>query len=675
MRIHKIRLAGFRGIRRALTIPCGPAFTVICGPNGSGKSTICDALEFLLTGTLERFAVETERREHIDDYLWWRGHPAADEHTVEIEFSDPNGQMFSASRTPEKGPDELTTQRLVDTSQCPSDWASQLCLTSILRDDTITKFSTDQSERERSDFTLGSIGLTASMGVEAKIGDVLRVFDDRLKTVSAEYNGQRGHVERSIGDLSQARASAAKASQDQIARLQTAYAQELQQTRGDTASLARLIAERQLQLRRRLDSLHQLRNSKVALEDDRRQVETEAFRTRLLQVANRMQGQRTAIATARDEKGSVQTTVSEQQARSPVVGSLAILREHGQRIGLQDGRCPLCGSPIDEHAFRSHLREIEETVRNSSDTLSEAVSTERQLTERLERLERELAATESEFRKLESAATNLQDRDNALRKMAAQIQVEYREDAITAEIEAVARQLIECSNALSILEAMISVHRLPELEEIVAAATARAEQTEKSLAQLNRARLHVLEARDVAKRVSTEIIAERLAFLKPSLIEFCERLRPHPEWTAVEMLLRGDVRPFVSFLVGENLNPRFVFSSGQRRALGLAFLLSMHLARTWCNLETLVLDDPVQHIDDYRALHLVETLASMRMVDRQIICTVEDPALADLLCRRLRGAAESDGVRIDLEYTPQIGVSAKPPCAVRPLTKTALAAD
>ena len=110
------------------------------------------------------------------------------------------------------------------------------------------------------------------------------------------------------------------------------------------------------------------------------------------------------------------------------------------------------------------------------------------------------------------------------------------------------------------------------------------------------------------------------------------RLRPHRERTGIQYLMRGDVKRFLSLEVGSGMNPRFIFSSGQRRALALAFLLAVHLSRTWARLQTLVLDDPIQHIDDFRALHLTETLGSIRQGGRQIICMVENRDLADLLC-------------------------------------------
>jgi ABC-type cobalamin/Fe3+-siderophores transport system ATPase subunit len=70
-----------------------------------------------------------------------------------------------------------------------------------------------------------------------------------------------------------------------------------------------------------------------------------------------------------------------------------------------------------------------------------------------------------------------------------------------------------------------------------------------------------------------------------------------------------------------------------------------------------ILDDPVQHVDDFRALHLVETLAAIRRTGRQVICTVEDPELAKLLARRLRASYVSEGKLIQLQYVPEAGIS------------------
>src|SRR3546814_1080762 len=48
-----------------------------------------------------------------------------------------------------------------------------------------------------------------------------------------------------------------------------------------------------------------------------------------------------------------------------------------------------------------------------------------------------------------------------------------------------------------------------------------------------------------------------------------------------------------------------------------------------------MLDDPVQHVDDFRTVHLAELAAQLVAEGRQIVCAVEDAALAELLSRRL----------------------------------------
>ena len=136
----------------------------------------------------------------------------------------------------------------------------------------------------------------------------------------------------------------------------------------------------------------------------------------------------------------------------------------------------------------------------------------------------------------------------------------------------------------------------------------------------------------------------------PLLKELYRRLRPHADWTEINSDFGGKVRGSLNFTVGEGRNPQFLFSSGQRRAAGLAFLLAVHLSRPWCHWRTLLLDDPVQHVDDYRALNLVEVLAAIRRSGRQVVVAVEDSALADLLCRRLRSSSTEPGRRYDLGY-------------------------
>src|SRR6266567_9311360 len=99
MRLAFIKAAGFRGIKDALEIRLPAAFAVITGRNGSGKSTLCDALEFALTGTLERYAAAKEDKESINDYLWWRGDGEPISRFVEVGFADESGKKYVLNRS------------------------------------------------------------------------------------------------------------------------------------------------------------------------------------------------------------------------------------------------------------------------------------------------------------------------------------------------------------------------------------------------------------------------------------------------------------------------------------------------------------------------------------------------------------------------------------------------
>src|SRR3546814_21018997 len=75
---------------------------------------------------------------------------------------------------------------------------------------------------------------------------------------------------------------------------------------------------------------------------------------------------------------------------------------------------------------------------------------------------------------------------------------------------------------------------------------------------------------DAARRAAGETLDRRLDRVLPLMSELYRRLRPHPIWRDIEYSIRGDVRRFLKLKVGDELNPQFLFSSGQRRATGLA---------------------------------------------------------------------------------------------------------
>jgi len=73
MRIERLTISNFRGIKGEFELEPEGDNLVLVGPNGSGKSSVIAAVDFLLTGSIQALSGEgtqsiTERRHgpHVD---------------------------------------------------------------------------------------------------------------------------------------------------------------------------------------------------------------------------------------------------------------------------------------------------------------------------------------------------------------------------------------------------------------------------------------------------------------------------------------------------------------------------------------------------------------------------------------------------------------------------------
>ncbi|CAG9226315.1 hypothetical protein PSAB6_460038 [Paraburkholderia sabiae] len=379
-------------------------------------------------------------------------------------------------------------------------------------------------------------------------------------------------------------------------------------------------------------------------------------------IANRQAASATNEAAQREHQ-SAQQAVSEaeqrlvrEEAMDAIAASLSLLVEHGERLGLHEDHCPLCAAhrTSDEFAAglaaaRRRIASLASGVQAARDALATAKDNARQPSLAFQAAAAAVQIHVDELRRLYDQETAHVDFYN---QWGLDHRFIYDPDGLEKVISLERDRLINLERALLVLEASQAVSRMSSIESNISALRAEIEKLAQAVSQSQNAVTAAREIERSVKRVSAEIIDERLAQISPLLNELYQRLRPHTDWRTIDYSIRGDVRRFLSLKVGDGLNPQFVFSSGQRRAAGLAFLLSVHLARAWTPFRSLLLDDPVQHIDDFRALHLVEVLAALRLDGRQIICAVEDPALADLLCRRLVSTSTEGGRRLDIDLGP-----------------------
>lgn len=661
MRISFVKASGFRGIKESIDISFPSGFTVISGRNGSGKSTICDAIEFALTGLLEKHYL-TEKGEDISDYLWWRGTGRLPECYVSIGIVDEVGKELIVTRGPEgliNLEENEIRNKLCDLDLSPPEELKQLCRTSIIRDETITNLSVDLPEVDRFTFVKSAIGSRDFAPIEKRMKAVIDTISTQRMTLETNYQDVRNRINGLTADLSAAKVDAARV--EDISDAERLLREVLEKLTEDVSSVL-LIARGNVGERRvAIESLTRLMRGFQELERRRSQIETPEFKKTTEDCQTQTKELGSKLQNLTQEVSSLNHQIDIERKGREFATSILELTQIGKSIGLQEGKCPLCGSRIAENKFLEHIGKMREAIESREKILAHLIEKRDDADLEASRVKIELERTSRTLRELvgqgDLVNAEFKELESEVRKYGIGLAPGKNYPPILQkEIESRRNKLLAIEKAISTIESSRVFERILELERELEAARRESAEFEKRIEVLRSAESRGLRALSEVKRILGEIVDERLAELSPLFKEIYSRLRPHIDWPEISYHIRGDVRRFLSLKVGEELNPRFMFSSGQRRAAGLAFLLAVHLSRSWCRLSSLVLDDPIHHIDDFRALNLVELLAAIRRSGEQLICTTEDSALADLLCRRLRSIETDEGCLINLEYKPGEGV-------------------
>jgi chromosome segregation protein len=652
MKLAFVEIEGFRGFRQRARFEIPLGFLVIAGRNGVGKSTILDAIDFALTGNINKYDVEKAKGGGLQEHIWWVGEGRAEKYYVSVGFIDDTGKHFVVTRYRDRQAEGLTQVLSLlneSSSTHPAD-GTALMDTTLIRDEIISASSLDLPGQQRFNTVKAAIGSIIGPDYTERTG---KIFAEAKAALSEEQNKlriQQAELGRLLVQITEARTEASQASD--VAEALRLVAEALPNS-GDKISaedVRGMVADR----RTALATFNRARARSVEISARRNRVRSDGFKQELLAADLALQ-QVNALAAANLQSVELAQRLVEAEEQSDVQGAhLASLLEHGSTLGLQAGHCPLCDAVRTDAQFAAALDAIRTRLHGKA--------------ERLKAVNQTLADAQEELRSnLESSASMTASLDNLRTELAAVdaadaiISQEFSDAGFAdvpidnprlAEIRGATEQqrVVSLERAALILGASTAIERVSSLEGQIAR---RREQIDSTLATISDAENALETVRQIdsaAKSLSNEILVEQFETVMPLLKELYQRLRPHADWTEIDTDFGGKVRGSLNFSVGEGRNPQFLFSSGQRRAAGLAFLLAVHLSRPWCRWQSLLLDDPVQHVDDYRALNLVEVLAAIRRSGRQVVVAVEDAALADVLCRRLRSIQTEPGRRYDLNH-------------------------
>ena len=665
MRLSFVSLCGFRGFQRPIRIDFAEDFTIIDGRNGVGKSTIFDAIEFALTGDLSKYGDVKAFRESVSDYVWWvGGGNAPDERFVEVGFIDSEGQI-SVRRTPLGLENETSlrdlTGRLCDLRVAPAASISQLCTTSIIRDEQITTLSLDMGETDRYKLLRDALGASDAEKWITRAAGLVAAAKKRTALAEREVTQANADLSTGLRRLDEARASLA--SDEAVSKA----AERLREFTGVNAAADQLAGptrERIAKVRFEISGILRLTDEwPKAVEEQARQAELQAA----LQEAEERTLQASELLAQLPSADGAAALLSEA---SVVSRDLVTLIHLGRHLGLNDGRCPLCAKGQSAEEYTAGLAAAEERARLLDENAAKIVEQQeararaesnladasKALAQRKALLAMSRKAIES-FEELRAALDP--SSDLALESLSSRLAT-LRASVEAAEVD------------LRVIETLRLNQQLETAKQAEAVTRVRLDKAQERFGRARKAEANASALHDAARRAAAETLNPRLERVLPLMAELYRRLRPHPVWSDIEYSIRGDVRRFLKLQVGDGLNPQFMFSSGQRRATGLAFLLSVNLSLAWSRWKTVLLDDPVQHIDDFRSVQLAEVLAQLLEEGRQIICAVEDPALADLLGRRVPIRKAGSGKRITLGAEATGALSIREERTLQPLVSRAL---
>lgn len=666
-----VEIAAFRGFRDPVRIPLNASAVIVSGPNGTGKTSFFDALQWLLVGQLPRLELHA-RRSDTDVVVnrWSAGGPAS----VALEL-DLQGVITRIVRTGTsksnllewhgeegvlRGP--VAEKRLAE-ALLGDDAATlhDVLLHSALLQQEAVRSLLEAEPKQRFRF------LASLMGVEG-----LSSFTDAAKRRSDAVGRQAGEQRREYEDARAARDQlktkdealrARVGSDDELAGSRDALLEILSSTDALQISEATLVETHAATMaQRELEQLDALAGELIR-EDEQIRLEEESV--------GGMVGDDLAEAQRRVARLATQLEDA-QAAASKVQEDLEVARSHRSQLielastarPLLSDHCPVCSQPIDAEQVSKHLDQVVSAQAGLQELESRAHEAARVASGLFAELET-ARSVEREQQKRAGQIDALRARRARWVRRCADI-VQWSQIDVAEQNEPTAEMLVRVQEAAARM--VVPMRRLArnlgassaarELEQ--AAAELRA--AEQRLTELQALATRQSQRGEAAKslvaaaaRAAATVADRRLGRVQPLVDAIFARLDPHPAFTRLELRLGDYYRKGVAETVTRDeaedveADPLLVFSSSQANVAALTWFLALSWSAGPAALPFLLLDDPLQSLDDVNVLGFADLCRRLR-VRRQLVISTHEPRLARLLERKL-SARTGDATALHIRFT------------------------
>jgi DNA repair exonuclease SbcCD ATPase subunit len=325
-------------------------------------------------------------------------------------------------------------------------------------------------------------------------------------------------------------------------------------------------------------------------------------------------------------------------------------------------RCPVCDQSYDQQGTRLRLERIAEPV-GTAKAPSDGDPI-RELATAVKQHEQDLLQVQSDLQKANRAAQAhnawLGELDRRLQdlgvKPGSTVEMLKNLETLLPDIE---KRSLDLTNAqhdgegLALRRARsIEGLRRSEVEGERVVAANQLKRLDDELGSRQRTSELATEILEGLREASTEFVEEELRRVEPLLQRVYARVDPHPSFRIVKFLTsfayrrgRLSIPIFDPVALVTSESPHIVLSSSQLNALAVAVFLSLNLGIAELPLQTAILDDPLQSLDDINLLGVVDLLRRTRDC-RQLVVSTHDTRFGDLLARKLRPVSGIQRTRV-----------------------------
>jgi len=673
----------FRGFNDPAEIPLDASAVVVSGANGQGKTSLFDAIQWLLLGRIQRLEELRFRKseEHIVNIYAPIGSKARVQATMKDALSsnlltvtrtgDHSGSILEVDRDGELLVGEKAEKWLkvaLGASTVEEVTFERYFLTAaLLQQDLVRSFLSTYTHAERYEVLSRLLGLS-----------VIDKFIDELAGTEKRIDEQ---VKKAYGELQEAEEIMAKADQDikeSKARIATApvLSDAIEQMKKEAKSLglssllrtsdenskknAQVILREVYQHKQYLQRLDELMDAIQVHFGQKPTIAPEALGKDIMKIKSQLDEANARLKDDLAKEHQYLEAFDKVKSRADELKQLA-----GLAMPMLTDRCPVCSQRINVDDVRNRLQ----LILAEQPELSEAKNRYEKARKAAESTAKRISRLEQEYRNASTAmeaATNWRRQTNRLAEELKEVsenldRLEFPRplpevDALVDWFSVVRNWASDVSTRLRALEQLaekvVAAHlaveetdRMDRLEANLEHAKALRIQKQSVVDNLAKSLAARRMLTVLAKEKATEVVREAFDELEPVVQDLFCRLAPHPTFDRLSFThelfrKRGSSIPLaIDQQTQLKVSPAIGFSSAQANVAALCYFLALAFASSEADFGFVLLDDPLQAMDDVNVLGFSDLCRFLRR-EKQLIIATHEERLSNLLVRKLRSRDE-----------------------------------